>query len=245
MDLVRPLPFLLNTENEITKFRSETFWTKEPETIQWIDFNLSTTFSCDTFVDVGANIGIYSLYAALSNRVISIIAVEPIGLNFRELETNIELNKFSDRINAVHVALSNSSGIGTMDVRDERIGSSGAQLNKSKQTRAGEIQFLTGDQLLCDHSIKSRSESKRIMLKIDTDGNELDVLNGFIETFSERKIHTVLCETHPSNIEGIDSMMHSLNFVEDLNYLMIPDHSNHRRIAKGSSERTKIYSLRN
>ncbi len=51
----------LSTPNPICKYRVNTFSSKEPETLDWIDsFN-----SDDVFWDIGANIGIYSIYAAL------------------------------------------------------------------------------------------------------------------------------------------------------------------------------------
>jgi len=55
------LPFKLNIEEEIPKFRAETFWTKEPETIHWINRNLSESTDIGLLIDVGANIGIYSI----------------------------------------------------------------------------------------------------------------------------------------------------------------------------------------
>lgn len=43
-----------------TAYRGKNFYTKEPETVAWINsFNKK-----NTFFDIGANIGIYSLYAA-------------------------------------------------------------------------------------------------------------------------------------------------------------------------------------
>ena len=70
----KTLPFLLNTVSEIPRFRAETFWTKEPETIHWIDRNLSESTDIGLLIDVGANIGIYSLYAATVNNSISVLS---------------------------------------------------------------------------------------------------------------------------------------------------------------------------
>ena len=48
--------------------RAYTFYTKEPETVDWIDkFNNGSNF-----IDIGANIGIYSLYAA-SKKIMSLV----------------------------------------------------------------------------------------------------------------------------------------------------------------------------
>ena len=46
--------------NRLSYYRSDSFSTKEPETLSWIDsFDAKSTFW-----DIGANIGIYSWYAA-------------------------------------------------------------------------------------------------------------------------------------------------------------------------------------
>ena len=48
------------TPNIITKYRIRTFYKKEPETLNWIDnFDNTDPF---IFMDIGANIGIYSIY---------------------------------------------------------------------------------------------------------------------------------------------------------------------------------------
>ena len=48
--------------NYITFYRAKTFSSKEPETLNWID----TFEDGSTFYDIGANVGLYSIYAAKS-----------------------------------------------------------------------------------------------------------------------------------------------------------------------------------
>jgi len=45
---------------ETTEFRVRTLFTKEPETIAWID----SFKTGEVFWDIGANIGLYGIYAA-------------------------------------------------------------------------------------------------------------------------------------------------------------------------------------
>ena len=85
--------------------RINTFFTKEPETLAWID-----NFEGDnkiTFWDIGANIGIYSIYAALSHKNIQIISFEPSTSNLRVLSQNISKNNLSQKINICQFALTN------------------------------------------------------------------------------------------------------------------------------------------
>jgi FkbM family methyltransferase len=234
------LPFKLNIEEEIPKFRAETFWTKEPETIHWINRNLSESTDIGLLIDVGANIGIYSLYAATVNNSISVFSVEPVPDTYRELNANIELNKKTNQISTFMVALSHESGSGTLKNVDPRLGSSGAQIQIGTSGDDAPTKVLSGDRLLKE-GWEKRSHDKKVMLKIDTDGNELDVLNGFTEAFKDKNIVTVLVETHPTNRNEIESFFRRLDFREDESYLFLEGHSNYRREAKGNGERTKVY----
>ena len=236
----KQIPFLLDTTSEIPKFRAETFWTKEPETIHWINRNLNESTDIGLLIDVGANIGIYSLYAATVNNSISVFSVEPVPDTFRELNANIELNMKTNQISTFMVALSYESGSGTLKNVDPRLGSSGAQIQIVASGDNASTKVLSGDRLLKDEW-KKRDHGKKVMIKIDTDGNELDVLNGFIEAFRDGSIVTVLVETHPNNRNEIESFFRSLDFREDESYLSVEGHSNYRREAKGNGERTKVY----
>ena len=57
---------LFFTPNDLCEMRVETLFTKEPETIKWID-NFSVK-SNSIFWDIGANIGLYSIYAAAKHK---------------------------------------------------------------------------------------------------------------------------------------------------------------------------------
>ena len=238
----KALPFALDTSSEIPKFRAETFWTKEPETIQWINDNLALKSHADLFIDVGANIGIYSLYAAEVNCDVPVFAIEPVATSYDELLKNIASNHRTEQISGFCVALSHQMGFGKLINLDSRLGSSGAQIEYIPNPVAGHTVVKSGDRLLEEVSSEKNLDWQNIMLKVDTDGNELDVLRGFSNNFNHLKILTVLIETHPSNRDGIDEFLTSRGLHEDLAYLNVEGHSNIRRESKGNKERTKIYS---
>lgn len=239
----KSLPFLMDTSSEITRFRADTFWTKEPETIEWIQRNLTLEKNIGIFVDVGANVGIYSLFAAAVNGDIQIIGIEPMLINHDELVRNIKVNGKECQINPLHAALSRKSGVATLLSSDFRVGSSGAQIDLEGYSGGIQVPVYTGDELLSSDLDRLENNSQQVMIKIDTDGNELDVLLGFSETFDRGLIATVLVETHPTNRDGIEEFMRAKNFYENKSFLEVKGHSDHRRAAKGNSERTKIYSL--
>ena len=56
---------LLLDTNWLTRYRIESFYTKEPETIEWVN-----NFISGSFWDIGANVGLYSIYASkINNRI--------------------------------------------------------------------------------------------------------------------------------------------------------------------------------
>ena len=100
--------FKLYTPNTICAFRYNTFSSKEPEMLEWIDEYGGE----GTFYDIGANIGIYSLYYAKS-KTGSVYSFEPSVFNLRQLAKNISINTMSDRITILSNPLSNITGVAT------------------------------------------------------------------------------------------------------------------------------------
>ena len=75
------------------RFRAKSFATKEPETLDWIDH---LPQGC-TLWDVGANVGLYSIYAA-KKRECRVVAFEPSVFNLELLAQNFFLNSLQERV---------------------------------------------------------------------------------------------------------------------------------------------------
>jgi len=86
--------------NSLNHFRVQTFATKEPETLEWIE----SIPDGSVLWDVGANIGLYSCYAAKSRRC-RVIAFEPSVFNLELLARNIFLNQLMDKITIMSLPL--------------------------------------------------------------------------------------------------------------------------------------------
>src|SRR5438105_3422670 len=81
--------------------RVDSLLTKEPITIAWMD----SFDEGETMYDVGANLGMYTIYAAVMRKA-RVYAFEPEALNYAELNKNIHLNGLHDRVLAYCLALS-------------------------------------------------------------------------------------------------------------------------------------------
>jgi FkbM family methyltransferase len=91
---------------EVSRFRAQTLLTKEPGTLAWID-----QFSDgDVMLDIGANIGVYTLYAAVT-KGLRVIAVEPSAANFNNLSRNIQLNGIGDLVYPFCIAASDRQNV--------------------------------------------------------------------------------------------------------------------------------------
>ena len=86
--------------NALNRTRVRTFATKEPETLEWID-----SIPPESILwDIGANVGLYSCYAARS-RACKVYAFEPSVFNLELLARNIFLNGLSDRVTILSLPL--------------------------------------------------------------------------------------------------------------------------------------------
>jgi hypothetical protein len=100
--------YTFSCPNLITKWRADTFFTKEPETIEWIDgFKHG-----EVLFDIGANIGLYSIYAAKTG--IKVLAFEPESQNYALLNKNVFLNRCADNVMCLNVALSDKDSVDYM-----------------------------------------------------------------------------------------------------------------------------------
>lgn len=105
IELFFSIPNLLN------EFRAQTFSIKEPETLEWID----KIPEGSVLWDVGANVGLYSCYAAKKRRC-RVFAFEPSVFNLEVLARNIYLNNLTDLVTILPLPLSELSGTNKLNM---------------------------------------------------------------------------------------------------------------------------------
>jgi FkbM family methyltransferase len=224
------LPFKMYVENKLEKWRHDSFWVKEPETIEWL--KTFSSFYSDNLVDIGANIGVYSLfYAAHGSRV---IAIEPFRKNFDRLCDNIKLNGF-EHISPMNIAIGAENYIEYLKPVSNEIGSSGHQLSEAE----GEECFvLTLDTLY--HMAKSFFFPIN-HIKIDTDGNEYDIIKGGKDTLASKDLRSVLIEVNDHKEEIIEIFKQN-GFTTDNIFNTMTPHSRERRAKEGITAENIIFT---
>jgi FkbM family methyltransferase len=150
----------------------------------------------DVFVDVGANVGFWSLPAAL--RGASVIAFEPNPYAVTRLRRNVELNP-GLRIDVRSTAVGAETGELELYAFDLEAGSSTATFNRSAVATIGkEFGAVAPDaieQVTVPVTTLDGAELDRIdVLKVDVEGHEEAVLEGAHETLSELAPRLVVIE---------------------------------------------------
>jgi FkbM family methyltransferase len=99
-----PVSFVLL--GRVAAARAKSLLTKQPATIEWID-----QFSADSvFWDVGANVGVYTLYAALRGKT-RVVAIEPAAVNYFLLTANCEANRLDGRVDCLLLGLGDGRAV--------------------------------------------------------------------------------------------------------------------------------------
>lgn len=177
------------TPNRLTRWRTETFNSKEPETLEWIQGFGPT----DVLWDVGANVGLYTCYAAARGH--RVVAAEPSPFNLELIARNLILNGIVDHVTVVPIALTDRSGTGPLQFSDTRNGGALSTFREgygsSGDTFDAQFDFPTVGISLAE-AVDKFGLPKPDHLKLDVDGIEHLILAGAGEYL--RAVKSVLVE---------------------------------------------------
>ena len=184
-------------KNSITNYRIDTFLTKEPETIKWINgFKMNSNFW-----DIGANIGLYSIYSA-KIRGCKVISFEPSLNNLEILSKNINLNNINDKILIAPIALTKRTGTEYLFCSSKLEGSAHSTFGYEIDQKGSKLNSILKYKTLgfsADEFIKIFSLPNPEYIKIDVDGIEELILEGSENLL--KKVKEILIEVNTDNME--------------------------------------------
>jgi FkbM family methyltransferase len=175
----------LSSRAEFHRLRS---CAKEPFTVRWIEQRVQPG---EVLYDIGANIGVYTLIAAVAVPGARVVSFEPGPANFAALCANLDLNSVADRVTAVPVALGDRPR--TAALGDHAL-APGASITVGGPDRKAPLTALV-DRL--DDLIERFDLPLPDHVKLDVDGAELEVLAGAGRVLASGRIKSALVELDP------------------------------------------------
>ena len=200
--------------DELNDWRAITFASKEPETLAWID----TFENSSVFWDVGANIGLYSIYAA-QKKSCKVVAIEPSIFNLEILAKNIALNKAERLVTIFPIALTNQNSQGLFSMSSDEVGGALSTFGKEYGYDGKKLDFkfqFQGIGMRMDNAVDLWGLDQPDYVKVDVDGIEHLVLEGFGEKL--KKVKSLLVEVNKDFKEQAAAIEH-LMIKHDFNLL--------------------------
>lgn len=152
-----------------------------------MSFVLHVLRPLDLFVDVGANIGSYSILAG-GGAGANVLAFEPIPSTFSWLQKNIVLNALDERVNVMNLGLADLNGSISFSSDQDTVNhvlSEGERANSVEHVKVARL----------DDVLHGKNP---IMIKIDVEGYESQVLAGAEATLANPALLAVIVELNGS-----------------------------------------------
>ena len=163
---------------------------------------LSNKINSEILVDIGANIGFYSIL--FSDRFDQIYSFEPNKRNFKVLKRNIDNNKLKN-IQIFNFGLGENKEflIGNSNSKGELFQTSGFSINKDNK-KGEKVSVQKGDEVL-------HFKNKTITIKIDVEGFEFFVLKG-LKSALVNNLCILQIEIWEKNYDEVHKFLNSLNY---------------------------------
>jgi FkbM family methyltransferase len=185
---VRGLIIHVKARSALEVWRCKTYETKEPETLDWIDGFAKG----DVLFDIGANIGIYSLYAG--KRGHRVYSFEPESQNYSGLAMNCMANKLTN-VTPYCLALADREYFDLLYVTSTNPGDSQHNLGEENPFFERECSGTQGifacslDKLCFEYGFPIPQH-----IKIDVDGLEEKIIEGAKQVLSHPDFGSLLIE---------------------------------------------------
>jgi FkbM family methyltransferase len=204
--------------------RPLSLWVKEEGTMAWIDAEVRAD---DAFMDIGANIGIYSIAAALRMGAGGVVyAFEPHKVNSLALLRNVGANALQQRVRVFSCGLSDADGLFEFNYQALSSASSASQLGHRRVPGSSDEFEPVATEMVYGTSVDRLVEAGTIrpptLIKIDVDGNELPILRGMSRLLAgPARPRAVQVELNVGEHESISA------FMRERGYALVTRHFTH------------------
>lgn len=191
----------------LTRYRVQTFSSKEPDTLAWI----SSFQRGKVFWDIGANVGLYSIYAALKTEA-HVVAIEPVPANIQMLMKNLKANDLENQIVVIPLSLTNKTGIASLSIPSAEAGVSHVVFRETFDFEGKKNQIMPSMNTigLAWRDLQNWFELEMPnYVKIDVDGIEHLILEGAGDLLN--KVDEILVEVNYNFLQQKESIMEILS----------------------------------
>ena len=237
---IQGIPTKFFIPNELTEWRVKTFYTKEPETLEWID-NFEKKENL-IFWDIGANIGLYSIYSSLKNSNSKTICFEPSTSNLRILSRNISINNLEKNIKIMPIPLTNKENCFlTMNESDFLEGGSLNSFGEKYDFQGKDFKINMKYQIL-GTTINNLIDNKILeipdYIKIDVDGIEHLILEGGNKYLKNNKLKSMSVEINENFKDQYEKV---LKIIRENNFKVLHKKHNEKMLAV-NSKYSKVFN---
>ncbi len=191
--------YLFHTPNRMTFWRAETFYSKEPETLEWLD----SISPGSVLYDIGANVGLYTVYAGANANIGKVIAFEPEAGNYAILNRNILLNNIADRVSCFNIAVSDKKKMDYLYLGESEVGNALHSFGQISST--GRNSFKQGALAYSlDQFIAEFNPPFPTHIKVDVDGLEKNIVMGARVTLADTRLISLQIEIDEGLEEGAE-----------------------------------------
>jgi FkbM family methyltransferase len=193
-------PIRIKCQSETARIRAREMLRREPDTLAWIE-----TFAADDVLwDIGSNIGVFSLYAAVVARA-RVVAIDPLPQNYAAIIDNLALNGLDGRVLPFCVALADRTRVAPLYVPtySGTAGGAGCPFGDNVDNYGQPIDGArklpalgySMDDMLATFDLPFPNH-----FKIDIDGIQEKVVAGARRTLRDRRLTSAMIELQPENV---------------------------------------------
>jgi len=152
----------------------------------------------DTFIDIGANIGLYSILAARRvGATGKVLSFEPSPREFSRLLANLRLNA-TQVVTPFSVALGTAPGFFDLHIAPTHTGLNTLQISDAARHAFGGDQVQRVGVVRFDDAVAPLLAGQRVkLMKIDVEGAEMDVLMGMEKSLAAGFVERIVIEITP------------------------------------------------
>jgi FkbM family methyltransferase len=209
----KTLKIKTNQTNYLTRL---IFWEGGYYRFEYTDIFINLIKKVNSFYDIGANIGYYSLIAAMENKDIKVVGFEPATGPLYYFSENIRINNFKN-IKVEPIALSHQEGeIEFFEIKNKKYKylehNLAGEGNAGSNTTGRNFVRIKVKTTTLDNYVKMNNMENLDLIKMDTEGTENLILEKSGRVLKEMK-PIIICETLFNTIEPeLEKIMKSFGY---------------------------------